>query len=50
MAEALPDRQQSCRNWMASDVAWQALVGDGSAPPTDKPAIEKAHQHAMACR
>ncbi len=50
IADEDSDHAESCRDWIASDDAWQALVKEGSAPPSDRPDIARVHQHAAACR
>ena len=50
LAEAVVNRQESCRNWLASDSLWQSLVTEHSAPPSDQADIAKVHQRAEACR
>ena len=50
IAKVQTDRAEACRNWIASDSAWQQLESQGSAPPADKTTIGEVHAHATACR
>ena len=50
LADVLVDPKDVCSHRLASDALWQQLATDGGAPPGDRPAIDRVHRQAAACR
>jgi len=50
LASQEPDHAASCRDWIASDALWQALVKEAGASPSDASDIAAVHKSAAACR
>jgi hypothetical protein len=50
LASQVPDRQESCRDWIESDAIWQALAKEEGVSPSDASDIANVHKAALACR